>query len=229
MSKTKICKYCGQPNNDKYDHTICHKYRIFKSLEKFGFNKKVIGSIELFSEYNKIKHLIQDWYLINGSNENKLENDFNYTSGRANFHKILHSLDIETRNCSQALKEAYMLNRFKCENTNQYKSEWHITWDGKDVYLRSSYEKDYAIELDEQQIKYDVEYLRIKYYDTQLNDYRCAIPDFYLPETNTIVEIKSNWTLDVQEMKDKVKAYKDLGYNFKLILEHKEIDLNLLN
>ena len=26
-------------------------------------------------------------------------------------------------------------------------------------------------------------------------------------------------------MKDKVKAYKDLGYNFKLILEHKETDL----
>ena len=26
-------------------------------------------------------------------------------------------------------------------------------------------------------------------------------------------------------MKDKVKAYKELGYNFKLILEHKEEDL----
>ena len=62
----------------------------------------------------------------------------------------------------------------------------------------------------------------IKYFNTNLNEYHCAIPDFYLPETNTIVEIKSNWTLDIQEMKDKVKAYKDLGYNFKLILEHKD-------
>ena len=27
-------------------------------------------------------------------------------------------------------------------------------------------------------------------------------------------------------MKDKTKAYIDLGYNFKLILEHKECDIN---
>ena len=29
-------------------------------------------------------------------------------------------------------------------------------------------------------------------------------------------------------MLDKVKAYKELGYNFKLILEHKEVDINSL-
>jgi len=43
-----------------------------------------------------------------------------------------------------------------------------------------------------------------------------------------IIEIKSIFTLDIQNMKDKVKAYKDLGYNFKLILEHQEVDLNSL-
>ena len=31
-------------------------------------------------------------------------------------------------------------------------------------------------------------------------------------------------------MLDKVKAYKELGYNFKLILEHKEVDIySLIN
>jgi len=40
-----------------------------------------------------------------------------------------------------------------------------------------------------------------------------------------IVEIKSEYTLDIQEMKDKVKAYKELGYNFKLILNNEEVDL----
>lgn len=52
---------------------------------------------------------------------------------------------------------------------------------------------------------------------------RGAIPDFYIPSTNTIIEIKSSWTLDEQNMKDKMKAYLDLGYNFKLICDHKEI------
>ena len=40
-----------------------------------------------------------------------------------------------------------------------------------------------------------------------------------------IVEIKSSWTLDKQNMIDKMKAYKELGYNFKLICDHKEINL----
>ena len=103
-----------------------------------------------------------------------------------------------------------------------YKEGWYKTWKGNEIYLRSSYEEDYAKELDENKINYEYESLQIKYFDTQQNKFRCAIPDFYLPDTNTIVEIKSTWTLDIQEMKDKVKAYKDLGYNFKLILEHKD-------
>ena len=112
----------------------------------------------------------------------------------------------------------------------KYKSSHHITWDNKRVYLRSSYEKDYAIYLDENEILYDVEKLRFYYYDTQQKIERVAIPDFYLIESNTIVEIKSAWTLDVINMIDRVKVYKENGYNFKLILDHKETDLySLLN
>lgn len=70
--------------------------------------------------------------------------------------------------------------------------------------------------------------MRIQYFDTQKNKQRIAIPDFYLPETNTIVEIKSSWTLDIQNMKDKFIAYKKLGYNTKLIYEHKEVDINTI-
>lgn len=47
---------------------------------------------------------------------------------------------------------------------------------------------------------------------------RVAIPDFYLPETNEIIEIKSSWTFDKQNMKDKFIAYKKLGYAPKVIL-----------
>ena len=93
------------------------------------------------------------------------------------------------------------------------------------MYLRSSYELDYAKELDKQKIDYDVEKFHIKYFDTQRQEFRCAIPDFYIPYINTIVEIKSSWTLDKQNMIDKFKAYKELGYNYKLICDHKEIEL----
>ena len=31
--------------------------------------------------------------------------------------------------------------------------------------------------------------------------------------------------MNLQQMKDKIKAYKDLGYNFKLIYNHKETNI----
>lgn len=72
---------------------------------------------------------------------------------------------------------------------------------------------------------YEVESLVIPYFDSQKEKYRCAIPDFYIPNQNLIVEIKSNWTLNKQNMIDKFESYKQLGYNYKLICEHKEIKL----
>jgi hypothetical protein len=75
-------------------------------------------------------------------------------------------------------------------------------------------------ELDEKEIVYHTEHFHIPYFDTQLNIYRTAIPDFYIPSTNTIVEVKSEYTYDRQNMIDKVKSYRELGYNFKLLYEH---------
>lgn len=95
----------------------------------------------------------------------------------------------------------------------------------KEVYLHSSFELDYAKELDDKQIDYEVEFKHIKYWDSQKQEYRCAIPDFYIPSENLIVEIKSSWTLDKQNMKDKMKAYLDLGYKFKLICNNKELEI----
>jgi hypothetical protein len=100
---------------------------------------------------------------------------------------------------------------------------WHTTWDGKRFYYRSNYELDYMTQLDEQKVPYEVESLRIKYWNTKEQRFRHAIPDIFIPSTNTIIEIKSKNTLDQQEMEDKKKAYFSLGYSFKLILDRREI------
>jgi len=62
-----------------------------------------------------------------------------------------------------------------------------------------------------------------------MNKQRVAIPDFYLPETNTIVEVKSKWTFDKQNMIDRRNAYLKLGYNFKLLYEHNFVDLDAID
>lgn len=115
--------------------------------------------------------------------------------------------------------------RLAIRTNYKFKSGWHTTWNNKKVYLRSSYELDYAKILDSYKIPYEVEAKRIEYFDTIKNENRIALPDFYLPELNTLVEIKSSYTLNLQNMKDKFKKYKELKYKSKLILNKKEVDL----
>lgn len=221
----KYCKYCGCEKGKCQYPEICSKYRIFKSLEKFGFDKNAIGTKKVYGEFFKAKKVLEDMYKLHLTDE-QLKVQYNYVSGLSNFHKLLKSLNIQTRTLSEALKESLLMGKREATSMiSKQKTEWHTTWDGKEVFLRSSYEIDYANFLDEKKVKYEVENLRIKYFDTQKKEYRCAIPDFYIEKENEIIEIKSVWTLNVQNMKDKFYEYIRLGYKPKLILEHKETNI----
>ena len=173
--------------------------------------------------------MLYDLYWIEHKSSREIAEMFNYNSHIENItNKVFKMLNIPKKTVSQAVKENYLHGQIP-STSNTYVHGYHTTWNNKKVFLRSSYEFDYAKLLDEQHIDYDVESLRIEYYDSINKENKIAIPDFYITSTNTIVEIKSNYTLDVQNMKDKIKVYKEAGYNFKLILEHKEIeDINNL-
>lgn len=225
-TKRNTCKICGALRGECKDSYVCSKYRLFNGLIKFGFDINTKGTEKIIDEFYRVRNIIEKFYLLNGSNNDKLIETFNYYGGPSNFHKILKTLDIQTRNLSEG--QIFSLesgNRIDMPQVNSYHDEYHKTWDNNIVYLRSSYETDYANILDDNKIHYEVESLKIKYFDTQLNKERIAIPDFYIRGKNLIVEIKSNFTLDIQNMKDKVISYKNNGYDFKLILEHKEVDL----
>lgn len=228
-NKINYCKVCGSVKGECPYPEICKKYRVFNSLKKFGFNTDLLGTIDSIKEFNRIKNKLEDFYNTHSSNNEMLIKLFDYHSGSANFIKILKSLNITLKPKSESISIAWLKGKLNAlENISNYTADWHTTWYKKEVYLRSTYELEYAKLLDFNKIYYEVESLRIKYYDTILNKYRCAVPDFYLPESNTIVEIKSDWTIKdkVQEMKDKFKAYHELGYNTKLILNKKEVDIN---
>lgn len=225
-TKRNTCKICGALRGECKDSYVCSKYRLFNGLIKFGFDINTKGTEKIIDEFYRVRNIIEKFYLLNGSNNDKLIENFNYYGGPSNFHKILKTLDIQTRNLSEGqLFSLESGNRIDMPQVNSYHDEYHKTWDNNIVYLRSSYETDYANILDDNKIHYEVESLKIKYFDTQLNKERIAIPDFYIRDKNLIVEIKSNFTLDIQNMKDKVISYKNNGYDFKLILEHKEVDL----
>lgn len=224
------CPICGSsydPKSGGCKNNFCktHNIQQINNLIKyFGFDKTKLGTLEVENEFNKIKETFEYLYIDQKMSMVEIGNMFNYKHTN-NLSKIFKYMNINRRTRAQIQFNAYLTGRHDVYTRPKYCQEWHTTWNGKDVFLRSSYEIDYAKELDNQQIDYDVECLRIKYWDSQQQKYRCAIPDFYIPSQNLIVEIKSIWTLDIYNMKDKFKAFQELGYNTKLICD--KIDINL--
>ena len=228
------CKFCGKEFDPKFsksksyccrEHAIIYSNRLKTLIKYFGYDKTLLGTKYAIDEYERIRHMLYDLYWNKHKSSSDIAKMFNYTLHVENIaNKVFKMLDIPKKSVSQAIKENYMHGQIP-PSSNTYKHGWHTTWNNKKVFLRSSHEFDYAKQLDENKIDYEVENLRISYYDTISQTNKIAIPDFYIPYTNTIVEIKSNYTLNVQNMKDKKKAYEQAGYNFKLILEHVETNI----
>lgn len=225
------CKICGKEYANKSRTKFCsekckHINNFLPTLIKyFSFNKECLGTCYVFDEIDRIKNELIDLYWNKSLNGNDIAKIYNYPSCCNITGKIFKYLNIPVRSLSETNILNYLNGKLKTTVHPKYKQGWHTAWNGKEVYLHSSYEFDYANELDKNKINYDVECLRLKYFNTEKNSYCCAIPDFYLIDSNTIVEIKSTFTLNVQEMKDKFFAYKKQGYDCKLIVNHQEVNL----
>ncbi len=227
----KIKKYfCGtlQLNNENPEISKHQSSKWFNKLIPFGLNINTLYTKKFVDEYNKVKDLLYTEYVINQLSPKDIYIKYNCKKYINNSETLLHlfkSYNFPIRHFSESTTVSYLHGKLKGPTHTLGKDCYHITWNNKKVYLRSTYELDYALYLDSKQIDYDVECKRIKYYDSIKQKYRCAIPDFYISNKNLLVEVKSNYTLDIQNMKDKFNEYIKLGYNVKLILEHKETDL----
>lgn len=221
----KQCKICGE-----YDckHEFCKKHRqiINTLINHFGFDQNILstGIDNVIKEYQRVRDTLSYLYLDKQLSGREIIKLYPSYAGKndANFNKILRSLNIKIRTFSEATRVAIETYRLTPADSYSFNSQWYTTWDNKEVYLRSSYEVEYAKQLDEQKIAYEVESLRIKYFDTIEKRYRCSIPDFYIKDDNMIVEIKSSFTYDKQNMIDRFKAYKEKGYKYKMIMDGKE-------
>lgn len=216
INKSTTCKYCKNTISDK--KKVCHVCRpfinnikLFKKLEVFENSKNLLESNKRC--INKLKEL----YFKEKLSAPDIRNKFNIQSNTLFF--FFKKNNINLRSVSKAIKLGLIEGTRNLPDGNyKFHKGYHTTWNGNKVYFRSSYELRYCRYLDKQKIKYLMESLRIKYYDSQKDKERIAIPDFYLPDSNKIVEIKSNYSLDKLNMKDKEKEYKKLGYDFELIV-----------
>jgi hypothetical protein len=192
-----------------------------KNLERLGFD---FNNQNIEEEYRKLQMLLSHEYLINCKSMPDLMKEYGIPSSKTLFD-LFKVLNIEARSSSECVKLTVINGKWQAPPSYAYKHGWHTSWEGIPVYYRSSYELEYCKQLDEQKINYLMEPMRIQYYCTQSEGYRVAIPDFLLPQHHLIVEIKSKYWYNEIQMKDKAKVYKELGYNFKLILEGKEVPI----
>lgn len=190
-----------------------------------------LGSKKVFDEFERVKKILEEDYLVNHLSPSDLKEKYKYPKTFENITHILKSIGIKTRSLSEAETNAVLTSKSNLPLTEKeiklgFKQGWHTSWDGKQFFYRSGAELKYAELLDEEKIQYEVESLRIEYYDTIKNKIRVAIPDFFLNNTNEIVEVKSRITFSKQNMLDKFKRYKELGYKSKILYEGMMYDEN---
>lgn len=228
VKKVVVCKICGREECKK--EGICkHTKKFFENLSYFGFNLNTIGTQEVFKEYERIKEKLEYEYFVKKLSPSDLKRKYNYPKTFENITHILKRMGIKTRGLSESVVNGcftgnVVLPKIYDENGYKFKHGWHTSWDGEKFYYRSSKELKFAKSLDEQKIKYKVECLRIKYFDSVLKKTRIAIPDFLLIEDNIIVEVKERVTFKKQNMIDKFNEYKKLGYTPKLLYKDKFYD-----
>ena len=78
--------------------------------------------------------------------------------------------------------------------------------------------------LDKYAIKWEYESLPIIYYDTERKLMRNTIPDFYLPDFNFIIEVKSNGEFKTQITRDKLKGVEKQDYK-TILFGRKQIEI----
>lgn len=219
LKKDKTCTSCNILLNKRGRYCI--------SCVNFSKNKDLFKKLNIIETNFQIANTLAISILEKEYFDNKLSTPQlfeKYGLQPIVISKFLYKNNIKLRNISNSISNSYYTGRKKINDCNRFKQGIHVTWDGIKIFYRSSYELDYAIKLDKMKIKYQSESLRIRYWDSQLKKERTAIPDFYLPKDNLIIEIKSNYTYDKINIRDKCKAYKKLGYKFKLeLLTSREI------
>jgi len=222
LTKRESPRNCGSCNSiiptGKYCSN-CKKFAFSIPLfEKLELN----GSLSLKERGAIAKALLIDMYFDKKMSMLDIQREYGVNVNT--LHKFAKKTGFSLRTISQGSMLAFAEGR-KILSVNAqptFKQGWHITWEKKRIYFRSSYELDLCNELDQKRTSYDVESLRIAYHDTQKQKTRTALPDFHLPDSNEIIEVKSVYFFNKTNMQDKFREYVKLGYRCKLILEHRE-------
>ena len=187
------------------------------NLSLLGFD---FDNPNIEQEYLKIQQMLVTEYFIKRGSMLTIMKKFGIPSTRT-MDILFREFCIDARNLSESALLSIESGRSDpVKNISTFQHLWHTTWDGKKVLLRSSHEQAFAISLDAARTKYEVECFRLRYFDAKRQANRIAVPDFYLVNDHRIVEVKSTYWLNVENMKAKAESYRRLGFAFSLFLDN---------
>lgn len=230
----QVCRYCGQLTGKLVQlgkrEGVCDCCRPYAGRLKF-FNRLGISEGTLESRNLKLVDFLWTEYYVNKKSLPQIARDLGYRDH--SIERIFEEQGWQRRSRSESQIESINQGRPvpKQPSSLRSKQTHHISWEGLKFWCRSSYEVRFAEMLDEQQIPYFIESseARTKYFDPETGKERVAVPDFYLPKTNEIVEVKSSFTLgSLDTLKAKFEAYKQRGFFPKLWLNFEYVDLDAL-
>lgn len=200
---------CSKCTNNKYKVTCLEKYGV-DNISKLSITHDKIRetSIERYGETSYMK-------TDKSREENKIR-----TMEKYGVDNVLKS-DIVRNNIKKTCLLKYGVeNASQCPEifSKQQKSRFEINnFNDTDIYYQGTYEHDF---LEKYYNAYKIEKATpIEYfYDGSIRVY---YPDFFLPEYNLIVEIKSIYTFEKYLNKNTAKKEKciELGYNFIFIID----------
>lgn len=224
----KKCALCGESlYHNKKSCELCGKeIKTLKSLECFGLDVSSIGTPNIHDEFNKVKDLLYTEYYTNQLSSIDIKDKYGYEKTAGNLSNVMRRVfGFNLRDLSNSQLISIKNGKIPFSTgigRPSYKSGWKTTWNGRKVFYRSSYEFEYSCYLDENEIDYEMEDLRIQYYDTVKKKIRYAIPDFHIINENKVIEVKSEYTFDKQNMIDRFSSYAENGYDAVLLYEKKE-------
>ena len=227
--RTRTCECCGQEFHAVGRRSFCPKclqkypglWGKIKTLKAIGVWEQ---SRSLEDSELEAKKILSRLYFEEKESLLSLSKRFGICKDTVKYY-----VGEKLRNSGEATKLAFETGRKNLTDSDTpnycFKQGTHTSWEGHKFHFRSSWEEQYMQELDKKKVPYLYEAFRIRYFDTQKSEERVAVPDFFLPDTNTIVELKSSYTYDEQNMKDRFKAYQERGYKTILLLDWQEQSL----
>lgn len=233
----QICRFCGKPlgyiNRQALMYrNACEDCKPFVLMVD-TFNRLGFTDTSLLKNYERLVSFVLELYF---EKKKSLKDIYKITGLKyLQIEKIIWRSGKKLRTIAEGLQEAILQNKIspgKGAPEINFRRGYHISWNGNKHWLRSSYEFEFAKMLDKSNVCYDVEssYTRTVYVSSKDGKKHVAIPDFYLPKTNEIVEVKSTYTLkgSLEDMKKKFQAYSERGFKPRLWLDKKFVNIEEL-